>query len=286
MIPIPFKKTILGIVLLGGLGTGAVILMSSEKIPIFKLDPLTDLVYARAVDRIVAEVVVPPNKRVITIPKIEGDGMDAFRGRLQKQLNRRGGVEALVPVKNTEKKSSGWLDGKTATLLRSLAADLFTDDDEKETVPQLILAARIRDFTDQDDRVGLEVEWAEGDLSQEGALLASGIVREEIVKSVFSWDYMQVTIGQSSRFWRFVGWTLVVIAFPLLFLPMIRRVLGGDSNLHNAILLLAFSIPGILAGYVLSAFGQGFTGSSLALIGAAASIVYTYGFISLVEDAR
>ena len=97
---------------------------------------------------------------------------------------------------------------------------------------------------------------------------------------------MQLSIAGSSRFWRFLSWTLLLMVPPFLFLPVIRRVLKGDSNLVNAGMLLAFAVPGIIAGWILSAFGQGFVGGSLTLVAMLASAAYAFGFLTLVEHSR
>ena len=109
---------------------------------------------------------------------------------------------------------------------------------------------------------------------------------EELEKSIFSFDYMQLSIESSSRLWRFLSWLLILTIPPMLCVRIIKRVLKEESNLLNAGLVLSFALPGFIAGWILCAFGQGWTGMMFTLLAVAASGVYSFGFLSLVEEAR
>ncbi len=279
MIGLPFKKLIFGLLLLGGLGVaGAALVWHGSKEPPPELPTLVDFVYEQAVNQIVENVTVPTGKNIIGLHDIPGDGNDALRLRLLRKLNRRGGLEALLIQ---EPESSNYKE-KIIAVLRSWAPESLGGKKPPEI--NVDLYARIVDFQDNDDRVRLEVEWAEG--YSEGALLAKGRPAVELEKSLFSFDYMQLSIGESSRFWRFLSWSLLVMMPPFLFLPVIRRGLKEDSNFVNAGMLLAFAVPGIIAGWVLSAFGQGFVGGGLTLLAMLASATFAFCFLTLVEHSR
>ena len=69
-------------------------------------------------------------------------------------------------------------------------------------------------------------------------------------------------------------------------MPVIRKVLKEESNLLNAVMLVVFAVPGIVAAWVLTAFGHGWSGTGLTLLAVAASCAYSFGFLTLVEDRR
>ena len=60
MIGLPFKKLLIGLLLLGGLGaTGAALVWHGSKEPPPELPPLVDFVYEQVVNQIAEKVTVP-----------------------------------------------------------------------------------------------------------------------------------------------------------------------------------------------------------------------------------
>ncbi|MFQ5653140.1 MAG: hypothetical protein ACE5GW_00230 [Planctomycetota bacterium] len=281
MMGIPVKKTIFGGALLLFLGGALWYLFSSGEPEPPSLEPVTELVYERVAARIADEVLLPPEHPTLLLPRIPGDGEDALRRRIQRRLHRRGGVTVLLAA---EREPDGWFADKVAPLVERWLP-LFGDE-RREEDPDLLLAARVKEIRDDEDSLRLVVDWEEGDLTVKDALLARGSAAEEFEKSVFNVEYTRILIDGSSALLRFTVWALILVLPPFLFLGFLRRVLREDSNVVNALLLVGFALPGAIAAWILTAFGSGWTGAALTILAVAVSALYSYGFLTAVEESR
>ena len=251
--------------------------------PMPRLETLPELVYGRVTDQIVEDTTIPPGAAHLLLPPFPRDPQDALRRRLAERFQDRHALEVTLPKRRVELLEGGddWeslIGAVVADWKQKLIAE-WQDDG-----PDFMVVARVTDYTDDDSSVRLAVDWEKRSLN--GADKAAGNGESEIAKSWFSVDYARFRISEWSGPWRFALWLAAMAAPAFLCAGFIRRVLEQNSNLSNARLVLAFAVPGAVAAWVLTAFGWGWTGGSLALLGTAVAGVYSFFFCTAVENLR
>lgn len=276
------NKIIIGSVLLALVGGGIAALALSRREPAPELDRLPALVYSRAVDQVVTEVVAPPQTERMMIPPIPRDASEALRTRLAHEVEDRLGFEVMLP-KRDETSNDEDLTAMVGALVRSWKEKIIAEWTGEK--PEVLLVSRVKELTDDDERLRLVIEWEQQWVAS-GEPLAGGVVKEEIAKSWFDADYARASISDSSASMRFGIWLAVLVLPGLLLVSTIKKVLREESNSHNALLVLAFAIPASVSAWILTAFGAGWFGGGLTLLAIAASGAYSFLFCTMVEELR
>lgn len=275
------KKWVLGGVLLAIGGAGAGVLLFSRREPLPELGRIPDLVYQRVIDQLVSQVVAPPGTERLLIPPIGRDANEALRARLARETEDRTGLEVMLPKR--DESVSDDLTSVVGAVVRSWKEKIVAEWTGEK--PELLIACRVVDLVDDDDRMRLVVEWEQQWLAS-GEPLSGGTITEEVPRSWANGDYARAAISDSSAALRLGLW-LAVLVIPSLFLTRwIRQVLREESNLHNAALVLVFAVPGCVAGWILTGFGAGWLGGGLTLLAVAASGAYSFAYCSMVEELR
>lgn len=275
------KTIIVGTVTLAALGGGLLLFFGGRE-PLPELDRLPNLVYTRVVERIASEVQAPAASERLLIPPIARDPQDALRARIARSVEDRRGLEVQVPKREelgAESDVLAVIGAQVRDWKKRIVAEWTGDK------PDLVLVASVRELQNDDDRIRLSVEWQQQKMAS-GEPLAGGELVEEIPKSLFNMDYSRARIADSSGTLRVGIWLAVLIVPPLLLLTFVKRVLREESNLHNALMVLAFAVPGCVAAWILTAFGAGWMGGGLTLLATAVSVAYSFFFCTAVEELR
>ena len=287
MIGLPFKKTILAalLVLIGG--TGAYLVIAGRDEPPPPLDPLPELVYGRIVEAIAAAVEIPKGTERILVAPIPGDGQEKLRSRIQNRLGDRTYVEVITEEEGTVQPTTGETLAQLYERGRAWLLSVPVAAEDKKGI-DVLLVTRVDEHVDDDERLRLRVSWQQGVRNSNNELTVgkSGEAGDEVAKSLFDGDYLGIWIADFSVWGRLGLWLALLVGVPLAGLGVIREVLKKESNLANALLIGTVGLPGILTGWLLTAFGQGWTGGGLVLLAVAASLTYSYFFLTLVEESR
>lgn len=266
-------------------GAGGTLYYLGRGEPIPQLETLPELVYGRVTDAIVAEVQVPPGASRVLLPPFPRDPQDALRRRVADQLEERRGLDVAVPKRRADllEGSDEW-DALLGAVFQEWKQKIITEWTGDR--PDFVVLARVKDYTDNEDVVRLEVDWERRLLDAPDDPSGNGTSVGEIPKSWFEVDYARAQISSWSGSWRFGFWLLAMIAPAFLASGLIRKVLEQNSNLANARMVLVFMLPGALAAFVLSALGWGWTGGALTLLGTAIAGAYSFFFCTAVENLR
>ncbi|MGE3165808.1 MAG: hypothetical protein AB7O52_12960 [Planctomycetota bacterium] len=274
-------KWVVGGVLVAVAAAGGSVLLFSRRDPLPALGRLQDLVYQRVTEQLTSQVVAPPGTERLLIPPIARDATEALRARVGRATEQRTGLTVLLP-KRDESVADDFsaVVGSTLGSWKSKIVAEWTGEK-----PELVLACRVVDLVNDDERVRLDVEWEQQWVAS-GEPLAGGKVTEEVTRSWSNRDYARAAITDSSAALRLGLWLAVLVIPSLLLTRWIRRVLREESNARNAALVLAVALPGCVAGWVLTGFGVGWFGGGLTLLAAAASGGYSFAYCSWIEDLR
>ena len=277
---------ILALSALAATGVGGYFYFTSDEAEPPRLDPVPERVYSRVVDQVAEGIRIPPGSARLLLAPVPGDRGD-LRLRLRDKLRRKSSLD-VVPLEETEEEET----------LRSTLTALFDrwvgtvvgapEPEESKKGTDLLVVAELVELIDAEDRYRLEVRWKEGEIRKKGKVetIETGSASDEIRRSWTDLDYAQISIGQSSRPLRVGMWLAIVLLPPLAFIGPIRKVLEKESNLKNLYMVLALAIPGTIAGWVFSAFGEGWTGGGIALLAAFLSVAYSFAFCTVIEEAR
>ena len=283
---IPFKKTLLIIIGVAAVTTGAFWIFGGDREPIPELTGLPELVYSRVADEVASQVVIPDGKTIF-VPAFAGDPDNALRARIRECLLDRG-ARPLIPMEEMSE-GSGWLEdeGDEAESLIDWAwvKSVLTRQKKKEDRSSVVLLGKM-ELTDDDERLRVNLDWIQVDHKAKGILKGETSTTHEVAKSWFSGDYQKIRISEMSRFFRLALWTLLLIVPAFAGTPVIRRVLKDESNLVNAAMVLAFALPGALAGWVLTAYGSGWWGGTVTLIAVLVSAAFSFMYCTIIEARR
>ena len=285
---IPFKKTLLIIIGAAAVTTGAFWIFGGDREPIPELTGLPELVYSRVADEVASQVVIPDQK-IIFVPAfkgVTGDPDNALRARINDRLKDLG-ARPLIPMEEMSE-GSGWLEeqGAEAESLIDWAwlASVLTKQNKKEDRPSVVLLGKM-ELTDDEERLRVNLDWIQVDQKAKG-ILKGETSTHEVAKSWFSGDYQKIRISESSRFFRLGLWTLLLIVPALVGTPLMRRVINDESNLANGMMVLAFALPGALAGWVLTAYGSGWWGGTVTLIAVLVSAAFSFVYCTIIDARR
>lgn len=85
---------------------------------------------------------------------------------------------------------------------------------------------------------------------------------------------------------RVAIWAALLVVPPVLGIPWIRRGLARESNARNAAIVGLAGAPAALGGWVLTGFGEGWLGMTLAVGALGGSLVVSYIICEWVEALR
>jgi len=268
--------------MVGG-GIGLVSWFSSDLPEPTPLGELTDLVHDRVCGEIVAELPISPTEDGrLLIPPVVGDHHDALRSRLARSIARSGRYEVLLA---DAPQPESWFEAEVLPAIGpwlSRIPGISVDDDR----PPWLLESRITDRQDDDQGLALSVAWKLRNLSSSGQLVAAGAVEESIESSLLNRDYLRWRIGESSPILRILVWISVVLVPWVLLRPWTLEVLRKEANGWNAVLWGLAAAPGLIVGYWMTAFAAGWGGAVLALLSAAVTLVFSYGWLNWLETTR
>ena len=283
MIPgLSLIRLMIGSIVLVGGGIGAYALLKSDLPSATPLEKLPDLVHDRVAEEISGELPLPQGDARLILPPIQNDRNDALRTRLSRRIDRTGRYD-VFPIEAPQPET--WFESEVLSRLPDWLEGIPGFSKDSDVAPWL-LEARVVERQDDDDALALTVLWHLRDLQEEGRKTATGESEETIEKSLFNGDYLQWRIGSSSPWLRLIGWLAVVLVPWALLRALAVEVLRKESNGWNAVLWLCGAFPGVVAGYFLTAFGSGWGGATLALLSAAVTIVFSYGWLNWLETTR
>ncbi|MFN0056874.1 MAG: hypothetical protein ACKVX7_00325 [Planctomycetota bacterium] len=270
----------IGVIGVAAAGGGGWLLAHQRSAPHAALDALTEVVYSRMATRLAHALSTPPAGSRLALLPIAGDGGDALRQRLIRAIEKRGGIE--VERYDAPAPAASWLtdplDALTTAWLKKLSGG--------SQQPKSIFSARL-ELIDSADELRLAVDWQQVEpppgTFDDRAFVATVHTVERVAKSLLSFDFLQARISEWPLYWRLLGWLSAVVAPAGLFLTPIRRVLAARRNFSNAVLLVAVALPGIGAGWVLTAFASGYMGGLVAALALVASVAHSYFVLTVVE---
>lgn len=284
MIPgLSITKLLIGGALLGGIGLGAVYVFSEDLPSPTALDDLPDLVYGRVCTAIAEDLPEPTGSGRLILPPVPGDRNEAIRTRLARAIDRTGRYDVVLAE---QPKPENWFESEVLPTLAEWLAEvpgLSRDEDDR---PGWLLDAKVVDRQDDDEALALSVGWRLRDLGEEGRPVAGSESSDRIEKSLGDRDYLQHRIGEIPVVWRGAIWLVVLILPWVLLRGVSVEVLRKESNGWNAALWAVVAVPGVVAGYVLSAFAAGFGGSVMAILAGLGTFVLAYGWLEWLETTR
>ena len=275
------KLLIIAGVVVGG-GIGAYSLFRSDLPQATPLDTLPDLVHDRIADEITRELPETAGDARLILPPVGNDRLDALRTRLARRIDRSGRYEAMLT--DAPEPASWWEEEVVPRLPEWLEAVPGIDLDSD--VAPWLLEARVVERQDDDDALALAVVWHLRDLRTEGRRAASGDATSQIDKSLFDRDYLRWRIGESSPWFRVIVWLALVFGPWIVLRSALVELLRKESNGWNAALWVGSAAPGIIAGYVLTAFAAGWWGGVSVIGATVATLVFSYGWLNWLDSTR
>ncbi len=276
------KVGLISLLMVGG-GIGLVSWFSSDLPEPTPLEELTDIVHDRVCDGIVEELPTPSiEDGRLLIPPVVGDHHDALRTRLARAIARSGRYEVLLA---DAPQPESWFEEEVLPAIGpwlSKIPGISVDDDR----PPWLLEGRITDRQDDDQGLALSVAWKLRNLTSDGQLVAAGTAEESIESSLLNRDYLRWRIGETSPVLRILAWIIAIVVPWVLLRPLTLEILRKESNGWNAVLWGFAATPGLIVGYWMTAFAAGWGGAVLAIISAAGTLVFSYGWLNWLETTR
>ncbi len=219
----------------------------------------------------------------------QGEGGAIAKALVIEVIRRRGLAKIIEEVTLGEK-----LGG--SGFLGTLAKELFGKDPtaapvigqavtfvKKHELPGFLTARVAVKETEQDGSVDLRLlvfNAAQGRFHESQA-------QRTYAKGLFSWPYMQSQILEISVAWRLLGWLLFLIVLPIALSPLLIRRLRRESNVTNAVSIVALTVVAALTlWFALALKGGLVTALAVGVLGVGASGVYHYLILDFLEDLR